>query len=171
MIVRMSIWFAAILVAGGVFMGCATTGMSANATIAQKMQADALVMNKIKTDVEAACGGQWAPLAPLVASALAVASDPYNAVNDVMAALGAIPALVQDYKAATCVVKTIRDDIHTFFGPAPAATPAAAPASKPTAELQRAAEMGEQVIALLEQGATVTVASVDGSVQMSAETP
>lgn len=162
---------AAIMVCGGLFGGCATTGMPANATVAQKMQADAGALKQIATDVQTKCGPQFAPLAPLIASALAVAADPYNALADIMAAISAIPALAQDYKGAACVVGTIRDDVHAFFGPAPTATPAAAPAPKPSAELQRAAEMGEQVLALLEQGASVTVASVDGGVQMSAYTP
>lgn len=149
--------------------GCATTGLPANATFAQKIQADAAVMGKIANDVKTACGPQFGPVAPIVVAILSVAADPYNALNDVMQAIGVIPLLAQDVKGAQCVVTTIRDDIHSFFGPAPA--PAAAPATKAENEYRNAAEMGEQVLALLQQGATVTVASVDGGVQMSAETP
>lgn len=171
MITRMSLWFAAILVAGGVFAGCATTGMPANATVAQKMQADATAMQTIAHDVASKCGPQFGPVGPVITAILSVAADPYNALNDVMAAIGVIPVLAQDYKGAQCVIATVRDDIHALFGPASPAAPATAPTAKTTAEMQRAAEMGEQVLALLEQGATVTVASVDGGVQMSAETP
>jgi hypothetical protein len=167
-IARMSIWFAAILVAGGVFAGCATTSLPANATVAQKMQADAAALKQIATDVQTKCGPQFAPVAPLIASALAVAADPYSALADIMAALGAIPALAQDYKAATCVVTTIRDDIHALFGTAPA--PASAPKSEN--DLRKAEEMGNQVLELLNQGATVTIASsADGVVEVSAYTP
>lgn len=167
MVTRFALWFAAILVAGGVFMGCATTGLPANATFSQKIHADAAVMGKIANDVKTACGPQFAPTAPIVVAILSVAADPYNALNDVMQAIGVIPLLAQDVKAAQCVVKTVRDDIHAFFSPAPAAVPASAP----SAELQRAAEMGTQVLELLNQGATVTVASVDGGAEISAYTP
>jgi len=154
--------------------GCATTSLPANATVAQKMQADVGALKQIGSDVQTKCGPLVAPLAPLIASALAVAADPYNALADVMAALGAIPALAQDYKAATCVVTTIRDDIHALFGPAPTPAPAptAAPATKAENDLRNAAEMGGQVLELLKRGATVTVASnADGGVEMSAYTP
>lgn len=167
----LAIAYAAILVFGGVLSGCATAGMPANATVAQKMQADAGALQTIAKDVSSKCGQQFGPVGPVIASILSVAADPYNALNDVMAAIGVIPVLAQDYKGAQCVITTVRDDIHALFGPATAATPATTPAAKTTADMQRAAEMGEQVLALIDQGAIVTVANGDGGVQMSAETP
>lgn len=132
MVTRMAIWFAAILVAGGLLSGCATSGTLPNATTAQKMTADIVDLGKVANDVKSKCGPEFAPLAPLIMSALQVAADPYNAVADIAAALQAIPALVQDYKAFACIVTTIRDDYNAMKPkPASAASAAASAISVP----------------------------------------
>lgn len=94
--------------------GCATSGTPANATLAQKLQADAAALQTIAKDVKTKCGPQFAPLAPLIASALAVAADPTNVVADIMTAVSMIPAVAQDVKGVTCVVTTIRDDFNAL---------------------------------------------------------
>lgn len=130
---KWSIWFCAALVAAFVFCGCATSGTLPGATTAQKMSADVVAVAKIANDVKTKCGPEFAPLSPLIVAALSVATDPYNAVADIAAALQAIPALVQDYKAFACIVTTIRDDYNALkpkqatAAPAPASTAALAP--------------------------------------------
>jgi len=116
--------------------GCATSGTPAGATTAQKLQSDVQALHQIASDVQTKCGPQFAPLAPLIASALAVAADPYNALADIMAAVSAIPALAQDYKALACVVATIRDDIEALK-----------PKAGTTAAMQ--IDMANQVLVLL----------------------
>lgn len=126
----LAIAFCAVCIFGGMLGGCATSGTLQNATTAQKMTADVVALGKVANDVKAKCGPEFAPLAPLIMSALQVAADPYNAVADIAAALQAIPALVQDYKAFACIVTTIRDD-YNALKPKPATVAASAPLSTP----------------------------------------
>ncbi len=129
--------------------GCAVAGLPANATTAQKLVADVSAMETIAKDVGAKCGPQFVSLAPLLTSAIAVASSPENVLSDVMAALAAMPTLQQDYKALACVFTTIRDDLRSLKP---------APASKLAQELK----LVEGTIALLEtspEAATMCVAS------------
>lgn len=121
----LAIAFAGVLVCGGMLGGCATSGTLPGATTAQKMSADVVAVAKVANDVKANCGPQFAPLSPLIVAALAVATDPYNAVADIAAALQVIPALVQDYKAFACIVTTIRDD-YNALKPKPAPGPVTA---------------------------------------------
>ena len=111
---KIAIWFAAALTAAIVFGGCATVATPANATLGQKAIADAVALKQVANDVKSKCGPELAPIAPLIAAALSVATDPYNAMGDVVAALQMIPVLAQDYKAFACVVTTIRDDYNAL---------------------------------------------------------
>lgn len=131
--------------------GCPTVQTKVGDTTAQKFQQDAAAVQAIAKDVAAKCGQQFAPFAPLFASALAVAADPYNALADIMAAVAAIPAIAQDVKGLQCVVKTIGDGYRSQFKSAPSDMGATSSVS----------EMADAVIALLEAGVVAPSAPTD----------
>lgn len=90
--------------------GCAVTGLPANATVAQKMQADVDALKSVAADIKAQCP-KLAPVAGLISKAIAVASDPYNVLQDVLSAMSAYSDLKQDYAAIKCAVDVVLSDL------------------------------------------------------------
>ena len=131
---------AAALLCGVLFGGCATTGMPAGATFQQKLTADEMVLGAVKNDIATQCP-KMAPVASLVAKALAIAMNPYDVLNDVTEALAAIPELKQDYDSIACAIKVVLADYKKYFQAAPAASPAAKSAAVKIDALERALVM------------------------------
>lgn len=104
--------------------GCATVGMKSDATFMDKVHADAAVLNQMQQDIKDKCP-KMAPIANLIARAVAVAADYADVLNDIEQAVAAIPDLKQDYDAVACAVKTVLDDYKRFFKAAPSAATAA----------------------------------------------
>lgn len=98
--------------------GCATSGLPAGATFQQKLTADEMVLGAIKNDIQNQCP-KMAPVAGLVAKALAVAMNPTDVVSDIVEALAAVPELKQDYDAVSCAIKVVLADYKKYFKAAP----------------------------------------------------
>jgi hypothetical protein len=107
-----------------VLTGCATLGMKSDATIIQKIEADAAVLNQMKQDIKDKCP-KMAPIAGLVAKAIAVAANYADVLNDIEEAISAVPDLKQDYDAISCAIKTVLEDYKKFFKAAPSPQAAA----------------------------------------------
>lgn len=162
--IRMSIWFAAILVAGGVLCGCAQYSACVKAQMGPAIKAITLqtVESQVAAVLATAASQQWVATG-LQALEYACADTNCKALVSCAATAwaeahpSAKPAVngVQQYKSASAIAKT------------------AALTCRPSPKAESASDaLGIQVLALTDIGATVTVASnADGDVEMSAYTP
>lgn len=114
--------------------GCATVNTKPGAKANEKLADDVLALKKMADDVKAQCGDEFASIAPIVGSAIAIAANPTDALAIIVAAAQATPALIADVKALACVVKVITADLKAL---------------KPTAANERAIANAEGVLAQL----------------------
>lgn len=103
--------------------GCATVASNPGDTTGQKFATDVAALKGIAEDVKAQCGPQYVSLAPLLASALAVAADPYNVMGDAMAIAQSYATVAADIKALECVVKVVQADVKALKPKAPVLPP------------------------------------------------
>lgn len=106
--------FAAIMVCGGLFVGCATIDTPPHATMQQKLVADSAALVSIVEDIKTKCAPEFASLAPVVIAALQVAASPQDVLTDIMAVVQASPTLYKDGQAVACVIKTVVDDLRSL---------------------------------------------------------
>lgn len=107
-----------------ILSGCATVGMKSDATVIDKVKADAAVLTQMRQDIKDKCP-KMAPVADLVAKAVAVALDYTDVLQDIEEAAAALPDLKQDYDAVSCAIKVVLEDYKRYFKAAPSATVAA----------------------------------------------